>query len=262
MSLLYPQLGSAFARKILPQLLRHDPMKIFVDQQFSCGAHKEAVYSATGGVRVSDQHLAKLVEDVTQCARDCGFPSQPNLSQRLRFDYEAAEIIRLLMQISPSEASREGIWNHLCCVNLPHVVRWRFPEDKEDRFLASRRNMIERLWRRVFLMSDPLNPQAPLWMLKQLGEDEIVQLMERPQLHGRPTLARDTARLFLAIAEDPGYSRRDLFREIQKRLRRLAAVVEFNTLTDQERENVLLDTISQTRAALTARKNVEPAARL
>ena len=257
MNLLYPQLGSASARKLIPALLRLDPQAILTDKQFSWGSHKDAVYSATGGTRTSDPQISALVETTTKHAKDCGFPCPPSSVQRLRFDYEAAEILRLQMHLSPSEASQSGIWNHLCCVNLPHIVRWRFPDDKEERFLSGRRNMLERLWRRVFIMSDPTKPENPLWMLKELGEDEIVQLMERPQLHGRSTLARDTARLFLATPDDSSYSRRDLFREMQKRLRRLASIIEFDALTDQERERILLDTILQTRASLTVRESTQ-----
>jgi hypothetical protein len=250
-TLLYPQLTNGTARRIIADLLPLSPDYIHRNSRFSDSPHQEAVYSATGGARASNAQILSLIVAVTNCAAECDFPAPPSQANRLRFDWEASNIVLRRMQVSPAEASHEGVWNHLCCINLPHIVRWRFPEDKEERYLSGRRNTFERLWRRGYLLNDPDRSDEPLWMLKHLGEDEIVQLMERPQLHGRPVLARTTARLFLI--NQSGCPRRELFREMQKRLRRLAAVIEFDTLTDIERDETLADVIQQTALAISAR---------
>jgi hypothetical protein len=164
---------------------------------------------------------------------------------RAAFDCEAAALLLDGLNINASEASRAGVWEFLCCVLMPHVVRWRFPGDEaasadgstvQQRFLSGRRNTFERLWWRAHLLRDP-DPGAPERdrLLHQLGEDEVVQIMERPNLDGRPGLARQTATEFLSAARShKRVRRRDLIRDAQKRLRRLAAFVEFDALTDGE----------------------------
>jgi len=65
------------------------------------------------------------------------------------------------------------------------------------------------------MLNDPARLDDPLWILRHLGEDEVVQLMERSQLHGRPALALATAHVFLHRLDSSPVSRRELFREFQ-----------------------------------------------
>lgn len=251
MTYLYPQLRHGIAQQIIREsILPFTPDEVLEQRKPSRSIHPSAIFSATGGVRVNDAQIDSLVESITICARNHGFPETATQANRLQFDYETISLLSSHMPISPSEASRGGVWNHLCCVSLPHVVRWRFPEDRSSRFVSGRRNTFERLWRRGLLLTDHKKQDQPFWILEKLNEDELVQLMERPQLHGRSDLALETASQFLALLDTCNPPRRELFRELQKRLRRLAAVVEFDSLTPSERSDTLGGVLSLTRHAL------------
>jgi hypothetical protein len=68
-----------------------------------------------------------------------------------------------------------------------------------------------------------------------LGEDEVVQIMERPFLAGSRALSRTIASELIAAAHrHPTLSRRVLIREGQKRMRRFAAFISFEAVAEPE----------------------------
>jgi hypothetical protein len=73
--------------------------------------------------------------------------------------------------------------------------------------------------------------QQPYQLLYQLGEDELVQIMERPSLAGSPVLARQVCLSFLrALADESGIIRSELLRDVMKRLPRLLPLMAFDAL--------------------------------
>jgi hypothetical protein len=141
------------------------------------------------------------------------------------------------MEIPPGEAAKGAVWEFLCCVLLPDLVRWRFPGGAEgtsmEHFLAGRRNVFQRLWWRAHLLRDSMRSDNAYAMLVRLGEDELVQIMERPNLAGIRPLTRHVARgLLNAVDRHPNVARRTLIREAQKRFLRLSSFVSFDTLSD------------------------------
>ena len=138
----------------------------------------------------------------------------------------------------------------MACVLLPDIVRWRFPggekgQTGEERFSwKSRgvRNTFSRVWWRACILRQP-QTENPFELLYQLGEDELVQIMERPAIAGSPILARQICRSFIDISNTAtGISRSDLLRDAMKRLRRLLTMVSFDAL-DEEVLRALVDGI-------------------
>lgn len=195
------------------------------------------VYSPTGGARVSENQLQTLRDDVLNLAVGLGFPRQPTDVARRAFDRELAINLHGSMQLSAHEASSGDMWAFLGCVVLPDVVRWRFPGDdagsRVERFLGGARgtrNAFGRVWWRAFTLQDQGSADQ-YEILGLLGEDEFVQLMERPRLSGSRRLVRLIAREFLdTVAMHPGFRRSEMLREVVKRLRRLLPHVAFEAL--------------------------------
>ena len=74
----------------------------------------------------------------------------------------------------------------------------------------------------------------PYELLRQMGEDEIVQIMERPNLAGSPRLARQVSMTFLHIVKTRREAdRMRLMREAQKRLMRLSPFISFDVIDEQ-----------------------------
>lgn len=72
-------------------------------------------------------------------------------------------------------------------------------------------------------------------LLRALGEDELVQLMERPSLAGIQGLPGAVAVGLLAASQTfSDLTRRQLIREAQKRLLRLSSFVSFESIDASE----------------------------
>lgn len=230
---------------LYPQLLH--PATVALAQQLCCAPtleaagvaaaeHPATIFTPTG-VRIDSRRLLELRKLLTQQADRLGYPGNASEAARLEFDSLAAVALHTTMAIPPGEAAKGGVWEFFCCVLLPDLVRWRFPGGPEgtslDRFFAGRRNVFQRLWWRAHLLHDPSRNDNPYAMLVRLGEDEMVQIMERPNLAGIRPLSRQVARgLLEAVERHPNISRRILIREAQKHFLRLSSFVSFDTLGD------------------------------
>lgn len=147
------------------------------------------------------------------------------------------KILHTMMDITPSEASHQGVWRFISCILLPDIVRWRFPGSTgittKERFLGGNRglrNTFGRVWWRAYTLKQPDLPN-PYLFLYLLGEDELVQIMERPNLSASPFLARQVCKSFLeTLSQYPQISRSDLLRDTMKRLRRLLPIIAFDAL--------------------------------
>jgi hypothetical protein len=203
---------------------------------------RSAIFAATGGRRVPEDEILNLQHEVRRIATESGYPDSSAGPKRkyAEFDAKTAAFMYESMEISAAEAARTEIWSFLGCVVFPDVVRWRFPGTEAgttaERFGGSGgvvRNTFSRLWWRAAVLNDRSH-QSPFHLIEELGEDELVQIMERPSLSGNPALAVAMGNSLLqAIADDPaGVSRMDLMRELTKRLRRFRSIVSFESLDD------------------------------
>lgn len=220
--------------------------------------HPYTIFTPTGGSRVDERSLANIREGAREIAQDAGypdpFPDAPSLDARYHFDFEIARFLHRKMAIPPGEAGKNDVWEFVACVLLPELVRWRFPGNQKsdfqtntDRFLGGERNAFQRLWWRAELLGEDGDYQ----LLKELNEDELVQIMERPYMASQRELARATARRFVdVVSEHPDVDRMELMRNAQKRLRRLTPLVSFSNLNSEDLEREVSRVLSNAARAV------------
>jgi hypothetical protein len=137
-----------------------------------------------------------------------------------------------------------GVWTFIASVLLPDVTRWRFRGERReatspDRFtggIRGLRNTFGRLWWRAHLFRCETG-QDPYVFLRSLGEDELVQVTERPNVAGNPRVNVAVSRAFLAVAGEK--ARSDIFRDGMKRIRRLSTFVALDALEDDILDDII-----------------------
>lgn len=238
--LLYPRLPRVVAVRLAQERASLLPNVLV---RASSVTHPDAIYAPTGGNRVDRKHLETLRTLVRQAAKDAGYPHPPNEKKKRAFDAASGRILHSRMNISPAEAAQAGVWQFMACVMLPELVRWRFPGTQDgtsiERFLGGVRNVFQRVWWRAYILGMP-DRANPYELLTLMGEDELVQIMERPNLAGSPRLALRVSLEFLStVKADRNLDRMRLMREVQKRLMRLSTFVSFDAVDESTLNNML-----------------------
>lgn len=235
--ILYPQLPHPIAEQLASE---RRSLSIAEATKLASDDHPQAFFTPTGGSRATTTDMRGIRIEVLSEANRCGFPDGGDDEDRLRFDRRVAAILKDRMSLIPAEAAKAGMWEFLSCVLFCDVLRWRFPGGDQngtamERFLSGRRNTFQRLWWRGFVFRVDNPTGDPYSLLNALGEDEIVQIMERPFLAGNGTLSQTIARELVQASERyPSLARRLLIREVQKKLRRLAVFSSFEILDEPE----------------------------
>ena len=231
---LYPKLPAAVARGLAQDHAVSSPAVLASKAAL---AHPGAIYAPTGGTRVTQTDLARLRDRLRQLASDNGYPGPVAEGDRNAFDAATAAVLGAEVEISAAEASDVRVWSFLTCVVVPDLVRWRFPGGESgttsERYAGNRvRNALSRLWWRARLLGSAETVPVTDY-LERMGEDEIVQIMERPSIAGSGRLARQLADSFLEAAERfDDVTRSELMRDGMKRVRRLVPLVSFDALSD------------------------------
>ena len=205
----------------------------------------ETVWPAVGDARVSTPALTALRTSLLHLATDHNFPGPGR--QLPAFDAAAAPVVRSALDLTPHEAAHEGAWTYLTCCWLLDIAVWRFGTGADTgRFLGHvNRNTFRRLWWRAEILGDGID-------LSRLGEDELVNIMERPTLTADPFVARTVAAEFLsAVDAAPGIQRAQLMREGTKRLLRLTPFVDLSCLEDRQLVERVRVCFAQATAAIT-----------
>ena len=179
-------------------------------------------YSPIGGQRVDDETLRAVRIAILGIAKEHGFPAP--IEDTRAFESLCARSLHEQLSMTPHEAAQEEVWSYLTCCWLLDVASWRYPDARSERFYGHlNRNTFRRLWWRA----EVLGPDVDLALL---GEDELVNIMERPTLFAEPRLARAIAIEHIARAATGG--RMLLMREATKRLLRLTPFISFDALPD------------------------------
>lgn len=230
MSVLIPQITRPVADDIIAEARGLALLQLAAAMPREAPVH----LSPVGGRRIELHELRTLREAVLGIARGHGYPASRSQAGDVRFDADAALVLRHHLAISPHEASSEGAWSYLTCCWLLDIAFWRFGASADARRLYGHvnRNAFRRLWWRAEVLSDGAAEQP----FHGLGEDELVSIMERPTLARDARLARTIMRTFaerLASIGPSGPARMDLMRDFTKRILRLTPFVDFNTM-DQD----------------------------
>lgn len=249
---LYPKLPMSASLEELAREL--GPLSIEECRARRGMSHKEAIYSPTGGTKVSAADLERLAITLTETATRNGYPMESKKGP-LQADKEWAADLHKAMGITAHEAADEGVWHFVCCILVPDLVRWRWGptpagkvSDHYVSFQRTGRNSFGRLWWRAEFLR---TLDGSYDLLQELGEDEQVQLMERPHLVGHRALTIETAS---ALKNHPkaikATNRSELFREVQKRLYRMGAFIEFDALDRQTISDLVSESFEQSAAAM------------
>lgn len=186
----------------------------------------QAPYYPLARQRAGEEELTSLRTKIWGIAEGFGFPSAVSSKVLVEFDRSVGPEVHAQMAIMPADASAIDVWNFINTAVVPDIVLWRYGrfnvQNKkwnisEDRLFDMTRTTIGRLWWRVHLLGPEL--------AGRLGEDEVVNLLEKPRIGGYPLLSRAMGAHLLAFASEANTGRRmELFRDATKRLVRKMAV--------------------------------------
>jgi hypothetical protein len=259
---LFPRLPTPVALSLAEALTRLDVANSALS---AATAHADAVFAPTGGSPAGREELQALRETILAAARECGFPGPASADAKIRFDRACAALLHRTMSISAHEASQHGVWAFVSCVLAPDIVAWRWDRGdarRRERYMGGVRNTFGRLWWRaetLMLRGD----ERPYRIIESLGEDEIVQFMERPLLAAYGGLIRASALAILELEKVP-VARSELQRDLQKRLLRAAAVLAVEHLDAAQTALLVRHHLALSLDAMRSRRtrrSVPPAAR-
>lgn len=197
--------------------------------------------SELGGLEIDEERLAALRVAIVALARAHGYPEAPTSIGT--FEGHCARLLRSELDISPHEASEEGVWSHLTVCWLMDVAVWRWGGIGDERRFRGdvNRNTFRRLWWRAEVFGNHFD-------LTQLGEDEFVNIMERPTIAANRRLVRMLATAFLARLEAGAQAdRMMLMREACKHIVRITPIIDLFALDDATLRlllNAILDAAS------------------
>ena len=234
---LLPRLPLGIARELAAQMCERKPGELADRAAFE---HEFASVAPTGGVPVGRAELASIRNEVCAQVEKLEGLQLPDLKRRSEFDLAVAEALYRSLPIEAGEASRVDVWSFLTCVVLPDMARWRYPDTEDvSRFIGGVRNTFQRLWWRARVLRDP-EATDPLWLLRTLNEDQLVQIMERPNLRANVLLGRAIGRAMAGLnAKLPRGEVESLSRERVKLLRQVFPIVEFDSLEEGEIEELV-----------------------
>lgn len=209
-------------------------------------------YSPVGGQRIAQAQLAVLRRKLLSIAHEHGLPGP--IAAPSEWEAKSARLIHTDLRMTPHEASHDEVWSFLTCCWLLDIAIWRFgAEASVERFVGHlNRNTFRRMWWRA----EVLGPDVDL---AQLGEDELVNIMERPTLFSDRRLARAIALEMIGrVNQGIAVERMRLMREATKRLLRLTPFVSFRALDDEHMRLVVSDAFDAAAAGLAGAKATMP----
>lgn len=249
MNVVLPRLDRRSAERLLAQY-RHEPLAELSSHMPDRTA--SITYAAVGGARIDEATLERLRADFLELAADHGMPGP--VSDVSTFEGRAGRLIRSALPMTPHEASQEEVWSYVTCCWLLDIAIWRFGEGaSDDRFIGHiNRNTFRRMWWREEVLGAAVD-------LTRLGEDELVNIMERPTLYTDGRVARGIAREFLVRVEAGGVpDRMRLMREATKRLLRLTPFLAFTALSNEQVGLVVADAFDAALSGLAGEPAVMP----
>ena len=239
--LLYPRLPAPTARILIEEIGDTGLDEL---RQRSSTRHPACTYSPTGGNRIDEREIAELRETLRTIADECGYPRSVGPAERVRFDHRVASVLHADMGIVPADAAEPGVWAFLACVAVPEIVCWRFPRRTPERLEGGQRNALRRLWWRAHVLGSEL--------MSRLGEDELVQIMERPESPlGNPRIARAVAAMHIKVCDDLKIEgRMRVLRDAAKRVLRLSALMTLDALDDESLSHMAQRVLTESAVAL------------
>lgn len=211
--------------------------------------HSSLEYYSVARARANGQDLVELRSAVTAAARKYGYPGLVSSRQKVEFDQNVAGILHNMMRLLPNDAATNEVWIYINTRLLPDILLWRHGSWRTDisgwtvsadRLFDITRTTFGRLWWRAEMLG--------IESAARLGEDECVQLMERPRVVGIEALAKSIVEHHLSRKESG--QRMELLREVAKMLTRRLAVVSVVALRKREIDAFVLKVFQECEQAL------------
>ena len=212
----------------------------------------QAQYYPLARQRAGSVELLGLRGKILGIAEEFGFPSVVSSKVLVEFDRSVGPEVHAQMTIMPADASSIDVWNFINTAVVPDVVLWRYGRFhtqtkkwiiSEDRLFDMTRTTIGRLWWRAHLLGPEL--------ARKLGEDEAVNLLEKPRIGGYPLLSRAMGTRLLTFASESNTGRRmELFRDATKRLLRKMAVQSVFVMTPAQIDEFVTSLFLESATAL------------
>jgi len=245
--ILLPRLSPLAVDQILAQAEEHQHPPATTDTTHP--VHQLATHGASGGARASQNHLIDIRQRVLDIAEGNGFPDPyAGRVAKAKFDTEASVVLSTTDILLSGEALRDDVWAYISTVLLPDVTYWRFLKAK-NRFRGGIRNIFQRLWLRGRCLDRGLETEDRWGLLRDLSEDALVQIFERPGLSADPVLARAVAEAWVRASKKlrPGLME-DAMRNTAIPILAMKEIRSLSSLRENDRDTVL-DTIFQDAAS-------------
>jgi hypothetical protein len=216
------------------------------------GTHPDGVrFGATGGTTVASARLRDFRDALVEAAKASGFPDSSR-AQNAAFDSNLAEWIRSHEEFHSGEALRDDVWTYFGVVMAPDIVHWRFGRSRE-RYLGGVRNTFQRVWLRARVLDRGEGSDDRWGLLRDLTEDALVAITERPSIGADPVLAKELAEGWVRAAARVGRARMEpIMRLATIRLRIRNEIQSLSTLPADELSATVDEFFSRAMAALNA----------
>lgn len=229
--LCYPRLSIPAARSQWEQIrtLRMDE----ISAQIEANHYNSLEYYSVAKARANGEVLRELRSSTVELARQFGFPQIVSSHKKVEFDRQLAVLLHANMRLMPNDAAANEIWTFINLLVLPDVLLWRHGAWRNDlgcwsvsadRLYDITRTTFGRLWWRVEMLGNE--------NVACLGEDECVQLMERPRIVGYGPLVRSIVLHHRSRSESS--QRMELLREVTKMLTRRLAVLSVLAMREHQ----------------------------
>ena len=204
------------------------------------------VWNAAGGERLEPdgEELRSLREEGLTLARQAGYPER---CETRPFDEECTILLAThpLLQEVGGEALRRDCWSGITCLVLPDVAAWRFGLNVE-RFRGGIRNTFQRLWLRGSILDKGEEAGEDRWLyVREMTEDALVALLERPGIAADARLSRAIADRWVAWSRKVEGGMEALFRAVMKRISATNEVRLLASLDGRQLERWLEETFQQ-----------------
>ena len=229
---LYPEatIGLLDLQTRLPNLLGDPDARISGSTQYARqrmhGELREGSFPTYPGIdRVGEDELIALYKAlVVRVGADEFGDRTVTQHRRLEVDRFVATHLFEVCDIAAWQATRPALWVFMTVFVAPEFVVWRFPESlngSASRFLGSKKNCLRRLYERAE-MSTWWKGTIGFDALAVLGEDEWVQILERPNAATYRDATGVLVRAVIERAKESSEGRSSLLRESMKLFGRYA----------------------------------------
>lgn len=207
-------------------------------------------FAASGGTKTveTSSQLARAIKDV---AAELGFPQTATPLAKADFDYRVTILLAGNADLRSGEALRDDVWAFVTTILLPDIVIWRFPDAARDRFVGGIRNTFQRLWIRGLVLDRGAEASDRWALVRELTEDAMAQIFERPSISGNRCLAAALAEGWLRCSGAIGrQNMEDIMRKVTKLIRLQNEIRDLSYLPGEELAALIDSVFLQVRAPL------------